>query len=255
MHLDFNGKTVLITGGTSGIGLAAARLFLSAGAAVVIAGRDPVKGRSAIGTLPASHRPPLFVAGDVTRVAECGGIVRETLEQFNGQLDVLVNSAGDYLEKTISETSEGEFDRIMAVNVKGTYFISQAAMPALKRNRGAIVNVSSDAGITGNINCSAYCAAKGAVTLFTKALALEMAPHGVRVNCVCPGDIDTPMLARQLAGISNPAEVRREMESVYPLGRLGTADEVAKVILFLAADAASFVTGAAWSVDGGLTAI
>ena len=255
MHLDFNGKTVLITGGTSGIGLAAARLFLSAGAAVVIAGRDPVKGRSAIGTLPASHRPPLFVAGDVTRVADCGGIVRETLEQFNGQLDVLVNSAGDYLEKTISETSEAEFDRIMAVNVKGTYFMSQAAMPALKRNKGAIVNVSSDAGITGNINCSAYCAAKGAVTLFTKALALEMAPHGVRVNCVCPGDIDTPLLERQLAGSVNPAEVRREMESIYPLGRLGTADEVAKVILFLAADAASFVTGAAWSVDGGLTAI
>ena len=255
MHLDFKGKTVLITGGTSGIGLAAARLFLSAGATVTIAGRDPAKGRSAIGTLPASHRPPLLVTGDVTRVAECGGIVQETLEQFNGQLDVLVNSAGDYLEKPISETSEAEFDRIMAVNVKGTYFMSQAAMPALKRNKGAIVNVSSDAGITGNINCSAYCAAKGAVTLFTKALALETAPYGVRVNCVCPGDIDTPMLTRQLAGISNPAEVRREMESVYPLGRLGTAEEVAKVILFLAADAASFVTGAAWSVDGGLTAI
>ena len=255
MHLDFNGKTVLITGGTSGIGLAAAKLFLSAGAAIAIAGRDPAKGRLAIASLPASHRPPLFVAGDVTRVTECGRVVRETIEWFDGQLDVLVNSAGDYLEKPIAETSEAEFDRIMAVNVKGTYFMSQAALPALKRSKGSIVNVSSDAGITGNINCSAYCAAKGAVTLFTKALALEMAPHGVRVNCVCPGDIDTPMLERQLAGNANPAEVRREMESIYPLGRLGTADEVANVILFLAADAASFVTGAAWSVDGGLTAI
>lgn len=255
MHLDFSGKTVLITGGTSGIGLAVARLFLSAGAAVAIAGRDPAKGRTAIAALSGSLRPPLLVTGDVTRIAECGRIVRETLEQFHGQLDVLVNSAGEYLEKPIAETSEADFDRIMAVNVKGTYFMSQAAAPALKRSKGSIVNVSSDAGITGNINCSAYCAAKGAVTLFTKALALEMAPHGVRVNCVCPGDVDTPMLARQLAGNSNPAEVRREMESVYPLGRLGTADEVAKVILFLAADAASFVTGAAWSVDGGLTAI
>lgn len=255
MYLDFSGKTVLITGGTSGIGLATARLFLSAGAAVAIAGRDPVKGRFAIGLLPAIQRAPLLVTGDVTCVAECGAIVRETLDWSDGQLDVLVNSAGEYLEKPIADTSEADFDRIMAVNAKGTYFMSQAAAPALKRSKGSIVNVSSDAGITGNINCSAYCAAKGAVTLFTKALALEMAPHGVRVNCVCPGDIDTPLLERQLAGSVNPAEVRREMESIYPLGRIGTADEVAKVILFLAADAASFVTGAAWSVDGGLTAI
>ena len=255
MHLNFSGKTVLITGGTSGIGLAAARLFAEGGASVAIAGRDSVKGRSAIGALPAAYRQPLLVTGDVTCVADCGAIVRKTLDWSDGQLDVLVNSAGEYLEKTIADTSEADFDRIMAVNAKGTYFMSQAAAPALKSSKGSIVNVSSDAGITGNINCSAYCAAKGAVTLFTKALALEMAPHGVRVNCVCPGDIDTPLLERQLAGSVNPAEVRREMESIYPLGRIGTADEVAKVILFLAADAASFVTGAAWSVDGGLTAI
>ena len=255
MNLDFSGKTVLITGGTSGIGLAAARLFAEGGASIALAGRDWDRGRAAAAALPIADQPPIFLAGDVTCVADCGAIVRKTLDWSGGQLDVLVNSAGEYLEKPIADTSETDFDRIMAVNAKGTYFMSQAALPALKRSKGSIVNVSSDAGITGNINCSAYCAAKGAVTLFTKALALEMAPHGVRVNCVCPGDIDTPMLERQLAGNANPAEVRREMESIYPLGRIGTADEVANVILFLAADAASFVTGAAWSVDGGLTAI
>ena len=131
--------------------------------------------------------------------------------------------------------------------------MAKAAVPALKSSRGAIVNVSSDAGINGNVNCTAYCAAKGAVTLFTKALALEMAPYGVRVNCVCPGDIATPMLERQLAATNDPLRYRQEMESVYPMGRIGTPEEVAGVILFLASDAASFVTGAAWSVDGGLT--
>ena len=119
MNLNFSGKTVLITGGTSGIGLAAARLFLSAGAAVAIAGRDPLKGRSAIGALPTSYRQPLLVTGDVACVAECGAIVRKTLEWSDGQLDVLVNSAGEYLEKPIAETSEADFDRIMTVNAKG----------------------------------------------------------------------------------------------------------------------------------------
>ena len=254
MILDFTGKVVLITGGTSGIGMAAARLFLASGASVAVMGRNLEKGQATVRELATIEKSPLFLCGDVTNVCECERVVRETCSQF-GRLDVLVNSAGEYLEKPIEETTESEFDRIMAVNAKGTYFVSQAAVPSLKRSRGVVVNVSSDAGLTGNINCTAYCAAKGAVTLFTKALALELAPHGIRVNCVCPGDIDTPLLARQLSAADNPQALRRDMESIYPLGRIGTPEEVASVILFLASDAASFVTGAAWSVDGGLTAI
>lgn len=255
MKLDFAGKSVLITGGTSGIGLAAARMFLAAGSVVALTGRDKDRGREALSNLSDLSGAAFFINGDVTDVAACERIVREAVELFGGRLDVLVNCAGEYLEKPIEETTESEFDRIMAVNAKGTYFVSQAAVPSLKRSRGVVVNVSSDAGLTGNINCTAYCAAKGAVTLFTKALALELAPHGIRVNCVCPGDIDTPLLARQLSAADNPQALRRDMESIYPLGRIGTPEEVASVILFLASDAASFVTGAAWSVDGGLTAI
>ena len=252
MKLDFSGKTVLITGGTSGIGLAAARLFLASGARVAILGRNAEKGTFAVRELSSPGQIPAFFCGDVTQVGDCGRIIREVTDLF-GRLDVLVNSAGEYLEKSIDDMSEAEFDRIMAVNLKGTYFMAKAAVPALKVNQGAIVNVSSDAGLNGNVHCTAYCAAKGAVTLFTKALALELAPHGVRVNCVCPGDIATPLLDRQVAASANPQEYRREMESIYPLGRIGTPEEVAGVILFLASSAASFVTGAAWAVDGGLT--
>lgn len=254
MKLDFCGKVVLITGGSSGIGLSAARMFLQAGASVAIMGRDKERGAMAVRHLSVEGFYPAFLCGDVKNVCDCEKIVKDIINRF-GRLDVLVNSAGAYLEKSIGETTEEDFERIMAVNVKGTYFMAQASMPVLKSSRGNIVNVSSDAGLNGNANCTAYCSAKGAVTLFTKSLALEAAPYGVRVNCVCPGDIDTPMLDNQLAEIPNPREYRREMESLYPLGRIGTPEEVAGVILFLASDAASFVTGAAWSVDGGLTAV
>ena len=247
-------RVILISGGTSGIGLAAARMFLESGDLVMLAGRSAERGRQALQELQEYGGQVQFTAADVSKVAACQSLAAAAAEHF-GRIDVLVNSAGIYLEKGLTEMTEELFDELFAVNVKGTYFLTQAVLPYLRQQeKSNIVNVSSDAGLKGNYFCSAYCASKGAVTLFTKSLALELAAWGIRVNCICPGDILTPMTEKQLAAGLSREEALREMPSVYPLGRIGRAEEAAALIHFLASDKAGFVTGAAWSVDGGITA-
>jgi NAD(P)-dependent dehydrogenase (short-subunit alcohol dehydrogenase family) len=246
--------TVIITGGTSGIGLATARRFLARGWNVAICGRSKERGAAALEELLriGEAKNILFIQMNVASVAECAQAAKRAADFF-GNISALVNSAGIYFEKAIEDMQEEDFDEIMNTNIKGTYFMCRECVPHLKkRGRGAIVNVSSDAGLNGNFFCSAYCASKGAVTVFTKALALELAPYNINVNCVCPGDIDTPLTRRQLTAGNEAAELS-EMKRLSPAGRIGTADEVARVIEFLAIEA-GFVAGAAWCVDGGLTA-
>lgn len=243
-------RIVLITGGTSGIGLAAAKLFASRGAYPVISGRSARRGADALEELDGKAD---FLAADVRHPKECEALVTRTVEKY-GTLDVLINSAGVYLERPAEDLTEEDYYEVMDTNIKGTMFMSKFALGHLSRARGNIVNVSSDAGLHGNIGCSLYCASKGAVTLYTRALALEAARLSVRVNCVCPGDVLTPMTARQLALSPSYDEALAAMSSVYPMGRIGTAEEAARAIVFLASDEASFITGAALAVDGGLTA-
>lgn len=247
-------KTALITGGTSGIGLASARIFLDNGYDVAIVGRSEQKGVKALSALSSRGRERIFLRGDISKARECERLVAETAAAFGG-VDTLVNSAGIYFERAITDTGEADYDLVMDTNVRGAYFMCRYAIPHLKKSAaGAIVNVSSDAGVNGNYFCSAYCASKGAVTVLTKALALELASANVRVNCVLPGDVDTPMTRSQLEGAEDPEEQLRQMRALYPLGRIGSAEEVAEVVYFLASEKAAFVTGAAWGVDGGLTA-
>ncbi|SDZ96340.1 SDR family NAD(P)-dependent oxidoreductase [Selenomonas ruminantium] len=245
-------KRILISGGTSGIGLAAAKLFLQAGAKVALMGRSEQRGKTALQELEAGDRA-IFVQGDVSRLADCRQALQQVIEKWAG-LDVLVNSAGIYVEGAIEDMTEEEIARVLDINVKGTYYLSQAAVPYLKESRGNLVNVASDAGVHGNYYCSLYCASKGAVVMFTKALALELAGFGVRVNAIAPGDILTPLTEAQLQASPNREDALREMASVYPLGRIGTAEEAAASIKFLASPEAAFITGTILTVDGGLTA-
>lgn len=248
------GKAVLITGGTSGIGLAVAELLAKQQAKVAVNGRDHSKGSQALKKIQKVAKDAVFIQGDVSRYIDCQRIVRQTVEHL-GKLDIIINSAGVYMEKPIADMTEADFHYVMGANLAGTYWVCKfAAQELRKSNGGAIVNISSDAGLRGNLLCTAYCAAKGAVISFTKALALELAPYHIRVNCVCPGDVATPMLEQQLAEAGELGQCMEEMKNLYPLGRIGTPTEIAQVICFLASPAASFVTGAIWTVDGGLTA-
>lgn len=242
-------NTVLISGGTSGIGLAAAAVLLERGWNVVISGRHAEKGEAALASLACPERT-WYVQGDVARDDDCRKMVEAAVSRFGG-LDGLVTSAGVYEENLLENVTPDDIQRLFSINVFGTMYLCRYALPHLRRKPGSIVTVSSDAGLQGNVACSLYGATKGAVVAFTKSLALEAAPHQIRVNCVCPGDVETPLLEQQLR--DHPDTTKDAMKEQYPLYRLARADEVAKAIAFLLGDDASFITAAALPVDGGLT--
>lgn len=238
-------KTTIITGGTSGIGLATAKIFLANNFNCVLVGRSTARFENIKHELGGSFE---FISADVRKVEDCDKIISRTTEIFGG-VNVLVNCAGIYREGAITSTDEEIFDNIFSTNVKGTFFTTRAAVDELIKTRGSIVNVASDAAIKGNYFCAAYAASKGAIVAFTKSLALELASFEIKVNCVAPGDILTPLTVNQLETSNSTIE---ELAKFYPLGRIGTAGEVAQAIYFLST--ATFITGAVLSVDGGLTA-
>jgi NAD(P)-dependent dehydrogenase (short-subunit alcohol dehydrogenase family) len=249
-------QVALITGGNSGIGRATALLFAAEGAAVAIVGRDAQRSKATVDEIVAAGGRALAVRCDVRAPAECEAAVAETIDAF-GRLDLLFNNAGViFREKSVSDTSTDEWDETFAVNVRGTFLMSKYTIPHLAANAGggAIVNNASYFGLVGGRGTAAYSASKGAVVLLTKAMALDLTEQGIRVNCVCPGSVDTPMLQREMTEMGGEAAVRVRFEAKHPLGRIATPEEVARAVLFLASDDASFVTGVALPVDGGITA-
>lgn len=252
--MRFKGKRVIVTGGGSGIGKATAEAFLGEGAKVAIFDISEKGGKKVIDELKKKGYDPLLFVGDVSKSADVKRMVKGAVAKLGG-IDVLFNNAGILVEGTVEKVSEEDWDRIMSVNVKGVFLMSKEIVPImLKQKKGAIVNNASCSGLVGDRNAIAYNTSKGAVVLMTKCLALDYALKNIRCNCVCPGEIETPMFQQEARARNMPLdEYRKELCGYHPIGRLGVPNEVANAVLFLASEDASFITGAAFSVDGGYT--
>lgn len=249
--MRLQGKVALITGGTSGIGSATAIRFAQEGARVAVTGRDAGRGGKVVDTIVADGGQAIFIRSDVRLAEACRRAVEQTLERF-GQIDILFNNAGVFHPRTVPDCSEEEWDETIDSSLKGAFLMSKYALPSMiERGSGSIIHTSSGWGILGGNDAAAYCAAKGGLVVMAKAMAIDHGPQGIRVNCVCPGDVLTPMLHDDAAKRGMAWEDYAAGAIQRPLGRIGTVDEIASAVLFLASDESSFVTGEALVVDGG----
>lgn len=248
--MDFTGKVALITGAASGMGAATAREFAAAGGHVVIVDLNAGLARNVAAEIGVQEP----IIGDVSDSAFCRRAVEMTLKR-HGRLDILVNCAGIIFRADAQGTSDENWRRVMAVNVDGVFFMSRAAIGQMKKQgSGVIINFGSIWGGVGAAGVAAYCASKGAVHNLTRAMALDHARDGIRINAVCPGEVNTPMLASGRPSPPTPEDLKKLGETVVPMGRLADPVEIARVVLFLASDAASYMTGSLVTVDAGYTA-
>lgn len=246
--LRLDGKVAIVTGGSRGIGRGIVERFLAEGACVLAMARRPPET-----ALPAQEKLA-FLAADVARADDAAGIVAEAVRRFGG-LDILVNNAGIQLQKSLEETSEAEWEEVMAVNVKGVFLCSRAAAPELRRRGGGcIINIGSYDGFLADPNFSAYCASKGAVQALTRAIAIDLGKDGIRCNVICPGWIETEMVEDYIAHLPDAAAARARIEGLHPIGRTGKPADIASLALWLASDESAFFTGQQFVADGGFTA-
>lgn len=247
-------KTALITGAGSGIGEAIAHALARAGAHVYVTDRDGENGRRVEEEILSEGGRASFVSLDVTNEADCERAA-EMVRDDHGCLDILVNNAGIGHVGTVLQTTGEDMDRLYAVNVRGVFNMVKAFIEEMvERRAGVIINMASIGGIIGIRDRLAYCTTKFAVVGLTKSMALDHAKHGIRVNCVCPGRVETPFVKKRLLEYPDPEEAYREMAATQALGRMGTPEEIAAAVLYLASDEAAFVTGSALLIDGGWSA-
>ena len=248
------GKTALITGAGTGIGRAIALAMAREGAEVALAARRRELLDAVAREIGGAGGVAVAIQCDVTNRASVENAIAVTVKRFGG-LNVVVNNAGAALVADAEKTSDEDWRRILDVNLTGTFLVSRAALPEFRRaGGGAIVNIGSVLGLVARKDRAAYCAAKGGVTSLTKAMALDHAHEKIRVNCICPSIVETPLGTASLASTGDVEEARRVRAREIPLGRLGKPEDVAELAVYLASDEASWVTGAAWPLDGGLTA-
>ena len=250
--MKLKGKVVIVTGAKSGIGLATAIRFADEGAKVVVA--DVKDARQEVSEIISRGAKALFVQVDVSSANQVTALIEKTLAAF-GRLDVLVNNAGIELTKKVTETTEAEWEHLMNVNLKGVFLCSKAAIPIMQRNSGGvIVNVASELGLVGGSEIAAYSASKGGVVQLTKAMAIDHAGDGIRINCVAPGPVSTPLLESIIENSSNPEQERQSIVDWTLVKRLARPEEIANVIVFMASDESSYMTGSVVVADGGWTA-
>lgn len=247
-------RVAMVTGAGKGIGQATALAFGERGVAVGVVNRGEEAGRTTLRLLEERGGRGAFVQADVSKHADAARAVREVVEAF-GRLDVLVNNAGIHRPGTVLDTSEDAWDDVLRVNLTGAFLCAKyAAAEMVRQGGGVIINVASEAGLVAIRGQVAYNVSKAGMVMLTKSLAVDLAPHNIRANCVCPGTTETPLVFAILERASNPDAVRRDLELRRPQGRLGRPEEIAQAIVFLTSDACAYATGAVLSVDGGYTA-
>lgn len=250
--LDLSGKVALVTGGASGIGLAAAKTLADHGAAVVLLDVNEKQGEQEAQQLRAQGKQAVFMRCDVTAEEDCRRVAQDAEAQF-GRVDILFNNAGVIRRQTVVETSEADWDLVVDVTLKGAYLMSKHVLPIMAEGGGgSIVNTGSGWGIKGGDRAAAYCAAKAGIVNLTKAMAIDHGHQNIRVNCVCPGDTDTPLLRDEAKQLQRDEGAFLASSAVdRPLRRIGTPQDIAHAVLFLASGMSSWVTGSVLVVDGG----
>ncbi len=252
--MKLKNKVAVVTGATSGMGQGIAKLFAREGASVVVSGRNRERGEKTVNDIKKTKGKAIFISADVSKSEEVKQLIQQTVETF-GKVNILIPNAGILGLGSVTDVAIKTWDETIDTNLNGVFYLCRFGIPEMiKQGGGTIVIIASIAGFKAFPNHPAYCASKGALIPLTKNLAIDYAPHNIRVNCLCPGPVDTPLIWDSAKAFPNPETVVQEVADKTLIGRLGTPEDIAQAALFLASDDSSWITGAAITIDGGIMA-